>query len=281
MEKDKIKTAYLKRICIFLFSGTGMTEYVISKIRLELEKQLAHVDVYTVEAAQIQNMRLDAYDAIGIAYPVHAFNAPRIVIDLARRLPETDALRAFVISTAGADHPVNFASSRLLIKNLRKKGFNVFYDKQFVMPSNFVLKYDEQQVEKLIENVKVEIPRTAQEIINCASCERKSGLAANIMAFIGRAEWFGAKFMGRSFYADQNCSRCGVCAGNCPNHNIVVGKGRARFKWRCGLCMRCLYLCPKHAIKVHPPFKFISFTEWYPNDELLAARSGVRKGEFL
>jgi ferredoxin len=261
----------MKKIGIFLFSGTGMTKYVVDKIKLELEKLPVKVDIYPIEKTQIQNISLSVYDAIGIAYPVHAFNAPKIVIGFARQLPMVLSSNVFLISTAGENHPINYSSSRLLTKILHKKNYSVFYDKQLYMPSNFVIKYDDSMVEQFVATANAEIPQIAQDIANSACCKQDSAFLSKCMAFIGRAEWFGSVFIGKLFYADKKCNHCGVCASNCPNHNIVNGN-HVHFKWHCGLCMRCLYICPQHAIKVHQPFKFISFDEWYKNEELLVGR---------
>ena len=261
----------MKRICVFLFSGTGMTKYVVDKMKPALEKLQVQVDVYPIEKAQIPGIPFSTYDAVGIAYPVHAFNAPKIVINFAKQLPEALAANVFLISTAGEDHPVNHSSSRLLTRILNRKNCHVFYDKQLYMPSNFAIKYDEPKVEQLMAAVNAQIPQIAQDIANSASCKRESGFFSKFMASVGRAEWFGAVFIGKLFYADQKCCHCGMCADNCPNHNIVNGE-HIRFQWHCGLCMRCLYLCPRHAIKVRQPFTFISFDEWYQNEELSVGR---------
>ena len=254
-----------------------MTKYVTDRMKSEFEKHQVHVDIFRIEDAQIQSIHFDTYDAAGIAYPVHSFNAPKIVVDFAKRLPKMESKRAFIISTAGEHAPVNFASSRLLMRVLRKKGFDVYYDRPFIMPTNFMIKDDEAKVRDKIRKATSEIPAAADEIINCVPFKQHSGVIAKAVAFIGRAEWYGAKFAGRFFYADDNCNCCGVCAENCPGGNIVIDKKRAGFKWSCGLCMRCLYLCPNHSIRIRRPLKFIGFSSWYENDELSIAdlkRSG-------
>lgn len=254
-----------------MFSGTGMTKYVVDKIKPELEKLQMLVDIYPIERSMIPSVPLKDYDTVGIAYPVHSFNAPKIVINFARQLPQTPATNVFLISTAGESHPVNYSSSRLLMTILHKKNYSVFLDRQLYMPSNFAIKYDEPKVERLINAVNSEIPQMALDIANLAPCKQHVGFLTKFMAFIGRAEWMGAIFIGKLFYADKKCSHCGVCAANCPNHNIESGN-HMHFKWHCGLCMRCLYICPQNAIKVRWPFRFIAFDEWYKNEELLMGR---------
>ena len=261
----------MKNVCLFYFSGTGMTKYMVDQVARELTARELAVDVYPIDTTYIERIALDAYDAVGIAYPVHAFNAPKIVINFAKALPVAEATDVFLLSTAGEDHPVNCASSRLLIRILRRKNYRVFYDKLLAMPSNFVVQYDEPKVEQLLCAIDSAMPQIAREIASLTPCVQPNGLATTIMAVLGRAEWFGAIFIGKMFYADKNCTHCGVCAKNCPNRNIVCGK-RIRFLWGCGLCMRCLYLCPQHAIRIRWPFRFIRFDSWYQNEKLAVGR---------
>lgn len=263
----------MKNVCVFFFSGTGMTKYVVDQVARELTARDLAVAVYPIETTSIERIALDAYDAIGIAYPVHAFNAPKIVINFAKSLPVAKSTDAFLLCTAGEDHPVNYASSSLLIRILEQKNYRVFYDKLLAMPSNFAIRYDEPKVERLLTAVDSSVPQIAQEIASHTSRKQTSGLATKIMSVLGRAEWFGAVFIGKLFYADKRCNHCGLCAKHCPNANIACGK-RTRFGWHCGLCMRCLYLCPQHAIRVRWPFRFIHFDAWYQNEKL---RLGHRK----
>ncbi len=237
----------MKKVCIFVFSGTGMTRYVVDKITQELEALDVAVDCYPIETAQIERIPLGAYDLLGIAYPVHAFNAPQIVINFAKQLPAAAACNVFLISTAGENNPVNYSSS------------------------NFAVKYDEPTAAKYLATATAETPQIAHDIATGAFDKRDGSILSKGMNLIGRAEWFGCVFIGKLFYADQQCNHCGLCAKSCPNQNIVNG-ARLHFKWHCGLCMRCLYICPRHAIRVHQPFTFISFDEWYKNKELSVGR---------
>jgi ferredoxin len=253
----------LERVRLFLFSGTGMTRYATEILQSELEKQQVECEVINIESAGSEDISLEQCGAIGIAYPVHSFNAPKIVIDFAKRLPQVENLDAFIISAAGDRSRLNDASSKLLIKTLRKKGFNVYCDKQFVMPSNFIKKDDEDTVNSKLEKMRAEMPAAALGIINRGLCAPKSGFIARAAALLGRVEWIGAKRMGKYYYADSNCERCGICALSCPNQNIIMENNSIRFKKNCGLCMRCLYICPGRSIKIRRPFKFFGFENWY------------------
>jgi MinD superfamily P-loop ATPase len=99
--------------------------------------------------------------------------------------------------------------------------------------------------------------------MNRVSSMLHSSFAVKILSFVGRGEWPGAKMMRLFFYADKNCKRCDLCAEICPNQNIVMGKKSVNFKWNCGLCLRCFYMCPEKAIKIRRPARFIGLESWY------------------
>ena len=258
----------MKKICIFCFSGTGMTRYVVEKLKFGLEEQQAQADIFDLANTRIADVALESYDALGIAYPIHSFNAPKIVIDFARSLPQVNSLPAFIISTAGEYAAINFAAAKYVTRILHKKGFDVFYDRQFIMPCNFIIKFDADKVQQLLSEISSQVPTAVQEIINGAPFKQQSNFLARMMTFVGRGEWFGAKIMAKFYYTNKDCTHCSICADNCPNRNISVGKDYVRFHWHCGLCMRCLYICPRKALKVRRPFRFICLDSWYDNEEI-------------
>lgn len=256
----------MNKVCIFYFSGTGMTRYIVNKVKQEFENQQVHVDCIKIENINGPDIRLTTYDAVGIAYPVHSFNAPQIVLNFVKQLPKIDFMDTFIINTAGEDHSINYASSNLLIKKLNNKGFKVFYNRLFAMPSNFVVKYDDKRINELIDEADNKIPHTVRNLIDRISYLPSSSISVKILASVGRLEWYGAHFLGKFFYAKNSCTRCGKCVNNCPNHNIDITKGKVKFSWNCGLCMRCIYNCPERVIDIHQPFNFLRFDNWYDSN---------------
>jgi len=255
-----------KKVGIFLFSGTGMTKYVVDKISLELMEKQASVDIYNIEDTDPTKMSISNYDIVGVAYPVHAWNAPEIVINFAKQLPKVKSINSFIVSTSGEYKSINFASSKLLINILCKKGFNVFYDKQLTMPCNFMYKDEESEAKNKIVAVNKKIPQMARDIIIHNTNKLQYNFSARTRAFIGRAEWNGAKLMKLFLTVNKDCNKCGLCVKKCPNRNISLTKNQVYFGWDCGLCARCFYICPKRAIEVRYPFSFFSFDSWYDNN---------------
>ena len=260
--------ANMKKMCIYFFSCTGMTKYVVGKFVKEFERQGVFADCFKIEETHLHKNNLAEYDTLGIAYPVHSFNAPKIVIDFAKQLPKSNGTDTFIIHTGGEDHIVNYASSDLLIKILRKRGYRVFHNKLIEMPSNFIVKYKDERVKNILNKANEDIPFIANDIMELKPHSTRKNLGSKIMTFIGRAEWFGAHTTGKFYYANNNCTRCGRCINICPNKNIAMNKKSICFKWRCGLCMRCIYQCPENAICIRQPFKFFRFDEWYDEKTL-------------
>jgi len=238
-----------------------MTKFVVDRLIDELNKHEIIVDCFSIEASH--DIDLEKYDALGIAYPVHAFNAPEIVMKFVGQLPQSNGMDTFIVHTAGEDHVSNYASSDFLIKKLRKRGYKVFYNRLIEMPSNFIVKYDAAKVSRMLARAKEDIPCIAQEIAKLTPhCMEKSRVAKT-MAVLGRAEWLGARIAGKFFYAKRGCIHCKKCIDGCPNKNIIINRNSLHFKGRCGLCMRCVYQCPQNAIGIRQPLRFVRFDEWY------------------
>ena len=62
---------------------------------------------------------------------------------------------------------------------------------------------------------------------------------------------FGRQFLGKTYFADEDCNACGLCVKQCPSGTIILGKGwgaRPFWKANCEDCNACINLCPKKAI---------------------------------
>lgn len=240
-----------KNIGIFYFSGTGNTEIISGLLCEELKNIGCEVDLIKIENVLKAKAKADfkKYDIFGIGFPIHAFNAPRIVFDFLKLLPKTkESKKAFIFKTAGGIHFINDAAGKRAKNKLQKRGYKVFHESVFQMPSNWAFGDSDlvrkELCEKAIEKSKV----IAFEIFNGKEEVVSLKLIAKIISFIFRIESFGARLISREFKISKKCNNCGICIENCPAGNIYRKKGEIKFGWSCLLCMKCLYQCPKNAI---------------------------------
>ncbi len=259
-------------VAIFYFSGTGNTEIIADLLTREFEQSGCRVKTTFINKALVETLsqngergaRLhgfgadrsaasDGYDLVGIGYPVHAFNAPRIVRDFIDHLPMAQGQPTFVFKDPG-DPMGNGGSTHIVRRKLKRRGYDVFHEALFVMPSNILVKYDNRLVKQLYDKA-VEVARaTVAAILSGQRKLQHNGLLWRALTWgFSTAEGWGARFFGKHLHASDACTLCGKCARECPmgNISIVDGDGtaaRVRFGWDCVFCMHCVYACPVSAI---------------------------------
>jgi ferredoxin len=261
------------RINIFYFSGTGFTERVATHLFDEFRVMGNEVNLYYIPTLITEGELSGIYedcDIFGIMYPVHSFNAPEIVVKFAKNLPKVEGKKAFIVKTAGEDAKINHSSSNLLIKVLSKKGYHVSYEELVPMPSNFVTRYDDDLIRKLVRDADSIVKIIAEEIIKGRKKEYKRNLGTRAFTGVSRIEWLGAHMLAKfHFTVNEKCNLCEICVKHCPTNNIVIKNDKIKFGTKCTFCMRCIYSCPRKAIHIKRPFSGIEVKDWFDINELL------------
>lgn len=83
------------KVLLCYFSGTGNTKKVVDKYVEAFNKNDVTVDVYKIEENNF-NYNIEDYDMIGFGYPVHAFNAPSIILKFAKTLPKVNTTKMYL-----------------------------------------------------------------------------------------------------------------------------------------------------------------------------------------
>jgi ferredoxin/flavodoxin len=233
------------------FSGTGNTQVVAELLAKAFEHYGAHVESARIEHVLQGKARFEpaAYDLVGIGHPIHGFDTPRIVYDFIDALPQVEGKRTFIFKTAGDFISVNKAASKTAIKRLKRKGYNVFYDRIVCMPTNWAMQYDDTFSKQLCYTAIAKAEHMAGEIL--ARKERQ--LKVNpflrwIVKLVALGEARGARRFGQGLAVTDACAGCNKCIDNCPTNNIQRENGRPTFGNACVWCMRCIYACPQQAI---------------------------------
>jgi flavodoxin/ferredoxin len=258
-----------QRILICYFSGTGNTQFVAAQLKDALTAQGAAVELLRITNAT-PAPDANTFDMLGLAYPIHGWGVPHPVYQFLKRLPIAQNKLAFVFKTSGGGRTtINDASSWRLLSRLRNKGYQVFYERSFTMPCNWLFSFPADFNKQLCDVVAAKTKNMAADLLsNVHRHIPCNPLLAGLAYGLWLSENFGAKFFGKDLKAGKTCTHCNRCVRECPSGNITERKGSIRFGWKCVWCMRCVYACPVHAIM--PRFeKFVVLKNGYDLKKLI------------
>lgn len=258
-------------ILIYYFSGTGNTHKVTEKYKQSFEKAGHTVKIVSLPVVNEDDLIVDGFDIVGLAYPIHGFNAPKILLDLAKSLPfQKSTKKTFIFKTSGEPVLANSVSSLKLKKLLKKKNFSVDNEFRYVMPYNMIFRHTEHRAAVMWETAQKLVPLDVAKIINGENTYEHRFFMDSAFAWILRIEHFGAWLNGFFYRVNGDCIHCGKCVKNCPTHNITeMANGKFHFSNKCTMCVRCSFQCPTSAIsigmfnfmKVNGVYKFSEPTE--------------------
>jgi flavodoxin/Pyruvate/2-oxoacid:ferredoxin oxidoreductase delta subunit len=250
---------------IYYFTGSGNTRICAQDLKRHLEEEKIATDLYEFKEPNSSFPDPDAYDIIGIGYPIHAFNVPKPFLKFIKSFKKTNKpdKRVFIFKVSGEPFKANSASSYWLVKHLKDKGYKPTLEKHFLMPYNIMFRYKEEiakqmylYLDALTKMYSLKIERNQEE-------KMKFPLKGHLYSFFFRIEWIAGPvnhfFV---FFSKKRCLNCNKCLLNCPNQAIYRNKkGRLKVNSSCSLCMRCTINCPKDAIH----FGFMNHWKVNPN----------------
>lgn len=142
MMETKQQNPSVRSVGLFFFSGTGNTAVLMADLVAEFQHRGVCTSLAEIETFTLKNAMPDIghCDLIGLGYPVHAFNAPRIVFDFVKLLPPGNGRRVFLLKCPG-DHFANAGSTGPMRRALHRRGYDVVHEGLAVMPANFAVRY--------------------------------------------------------------------------------------------------------------------------------------------
>ena len=245
------------KILLLYFTGTYNTLYLTTLIKNHLLAENNKVDVAII--SDKLKVKTDGYDMIGIGYPIHAFNAPKIVEKTIKRLNIKDK-KYFIYKNSGEPFKLNNASSFKIYNMMKKNNNTLLGEYHFVMPYNILFKTKEDFVRYEMEYNLRYIKYMCNNLTNIK--EYKVNLFERFITFIFKIQRLGCKVNSRLYKVDkEKCLRCRTCTSSCPTNNIEYNREKRKiiFKDKCIMCMRCSLNCPGNAISIGllEPFKVV------------------------
>ncbi len=233
------------------FTGTYNTRYLTDEIE-RLLKERGHTADRVEINCETQPVSTDGYDMIGFSYPIYGFNSPRPFNQYVKKLKFNRGQKFFIYKNSGETLAMNNASSRILLRRMKRSKAEFCGEYHFVMPYNIHFPYDTDFVKQILqENAKLERVMV-HNLENGVVSEIKSKKIYNFAAFFVSIQKLGGDVNSFLYKVDKDkCIKCMKCVNDCPEKNIIVDKkGNIKFKHHCDMCMRCSFYCPKDAIKI-------------------------------
>jgi len=242
----------MRSIGLFYFTGTQSSYFVAKALKAELTRRGFQVYMYKLEKVVNGTIEVDTkrFQQIGFVLPIYGFGAPSIVFDFIEMLPMVES-KVFIIRTASDNGWVNQSASQSMINQLRKKWYDVFYDRIIIISSNWLLDFEEDVTKKLFDVMRErKVPHIAYQIDKGIRRRHNRNFFREVLlgiVYFGEDK-LGAPYFGRSLYANKKCTDCRLCEKRCPVGNISFESGKFKAGGKCLWCMKCVYSCPENAI---------------------------------
>lgn len=241
--------------CLLIyFTGTFNTRFLTARLKERLERELGWT-VTSYEIDPLNNGRLDlsAYDIIGLGYPIHGYCAPWAFLRFIRHQKFPKGIRTFIYKNSGETEHANDASSKYVIRKLRRDGVKPANEYHFMMPYNIHFKFDERLVREMLAMDDRLMDILIYEVGNGIPNIRPMKLWPRLVSmFVSRPQYIGGSVNSFLYKVDMDkCRQCGLCISRCPTRNIYKdADGTIRFHHNCLMCMRCSLYCPADAIHI-------------------------------
>lgn len=238
------------KVLFTVFSASGNTLRVTKLFSERLSERGAECETVRIRE-DMAAPDVASADTLVIGYPVHGFNAPQNVVDFAKGLPECENKVYYIIKTSGEPLHVNDASSRILDRILKKKGYIKRGEFHYVMPYNMIFRHSDDMAALMWQAARNTAPADADKIFAGEEAQLKAGLLAVMTRFVVAVEHKAMPYLGRLFKVKkEKCISCGKCAKLCPMLNIEMKDGLPVFGKNCIGCTACSFNCPADAISI-------------------------------
>lgn len=240
---------------IFYFSGTGNTRWVANQLAEATGEKLLYIpdELKRAASAEILTYELKEGERLGLCFPTHGWQPPRIVREFIRRAHFAGTSYVYAVTTCGDNMG---HAMRILNKELGRHGLRAQSLFAVPMPESNVcfpfLHLDTKVREReKIAAAHVHIKRICQMV-----ADRQEGVEDLIRGAIPYTYTYviGAYYnkhliTDHKLWVDtESCIECGICQQLCPVDDIDGTPPRWLHNGLCTNCLACYHHCPAHAI---------------------------------
>ena len=238
---------------IFYFSGTGNSKHVAEQLAAMLGERLVAIGEAVAEGTY--TFALAEGESVGWVFPTYSWGPAPIAADFASKVQLQGCCAdtyCYMVTTCGDEVGETVSMFAKSLGNIRlKAAFSV------QMPNNYILLPGFDVDDKALERSKVEASAARiKAVAEAIAAKRES-----IDVVVGPWRRLKSRLIDplfrrfamsdKAFAANADvCTRCGLCARECPANNITLDGGSLpRWHGNCTMCLSCIHRCPVRAIE--------------------------------
>ncbi len=239
----------MKYLLIY-YTGTYNTRFLTDQLEENLVSrghEVARVEI----KCDTPPVDTAGYDMIGYSYPIYGFNSPLPFNKYVSKLKFTEGQKYFIYKNSGETFAMNNASSRILIRRMKRKGLKFCGEYHFVMPYNIHFPYEPNFVRQILDENKKLMRIMLYDLEKGIVKRIESKKLYNFAAFFVGIQKISGNINSFFYRVDMNkCVKCMKCVKNCPHNNIYIKNDKIKFHHHCDMCMCCSFYCPTDAIRI-------------------------------
>lgn len=238
------------KVGIYYFSGCGYSRWVALKAKEKMSKE-GHNVLFCRDIQQPAGEVTSSTDADLFIFPVYFFGLPANVISYLKIMPMVAAKPAFLWVVDGGMSGMARRLGRFWLKD---RGYEVISTREVVMPDTFLgLKSSQippEEREAILTRAGEKIDENMKDFVNPP---QKVPVEPFFFSILGGFIYFLYLYclkeaLAHCFVATSKCTKCGLCAKDCPVRCIQIKRDFPVWKNGCVGCFRCVNHCPAGAI---------------------------------